>query len=353
MSKLTSSRQTGRLMLDLEGHSLTSAEEKILQSPAVGGVILFSRNIKDAAQVAALTAEICSLRPDILLAVDQEGGRVQRLKQGFTRLPAMRQLGHLYALNPAVALTASRLIGQLMAAEVINVGLDISFAPVLDIDYHQSEVIGDRAFASDTKILIELAQTFIEGMHLAGMAATGKHFPGHGYVAGDSHTCLPLDERSLKEIQASCLKPFQALASQLQGIMPAHIIYTEVDDQPAGFSKLWLKMLRQEFNFSGVIFSDDLAMEGASQAGSFPQRAAAALKAGCDQVLVCNNPKAALEVLEWMESQEIEACSKVTALKAQPPSSSNWLESPEALLARQLAEYLTANDLQSVLHLLN
>lgn len=341
-----------KLMLDLQGLSLTNAEQQLLKRPRVGGVILFSRNIEDAAQVAALTAEIRSIRADILLAIDQEGGRVQRLKEGFTRLPAMRELGHLYELNPAAALDTARLIGQLMAAEVIDVGLDLSFAPVLDLDYGASQVIGDRAFSSNLDNLIALAQAFIKGMHQSGMAATGKHFPGHGYVAGDSHTCLPLDKRPLEEIQASCLKPFVALAGQLQGIMPAHIIYTAVDEHPAGFSKRWLKMLRKELHFTGMIFSDDLAMAGASQAGSFPQRAAAALKAGCDQVLVCNNPPAAIEVLEWLESQEFEACSKITALKAQSPSSSNWLASPEALLARQLAEHLVAKDLQSALYLL-
>lgn len=341
-----------KLMLDLQGLSLTPAEEQLLLRPSVGGVILFSRNIQDAAQVAALSAEIRSIRPDLLLAVDQEGGRVQRLKQGFTRLPPLRELGRLYELNQAAALDTARLIGQLMAAEVIQVGLDISFAPVLDVDYQRSEVIGDRAFASDINTLIALAQSFIKGMQLAGMAVTGKHFPGHGYVAGDSHTCIPVDERSLENIQASCLKPFVALASQLQGIMPAHIIYTSVDPQPAGFSKVWLKMLRKELNFTGMVFSDDLAMEGASQAGSFPQRAAAAFEAGCDQVLVCNNPTAALEVLDWLETQDLEPCNKVAALKAQPAISNNWLKSPEALLARQLADHLVAKDLQSVLHLL-
>jgi len=341
-----------KLMLDLQGLSLTPAEEQLLLRPSVGGVILFSRNIQDAAQVAALSAEIRSIRPDLLLAVDQEGGRVQRLKQGFTRLPPMRELGRLYELNQAAALDTARLIGQLMAAEVIQVGLDISFAPVLDVDYQRSEVIGDRAFASDINTLIALAQSFIKGMQLAGMAVTGKHFPGHGYVAGDSHTCIPVDERSLETLQASCLKPFVALASQLQGIMPAHIIYTSVDSQPAGFSKVWLKMLRKELNFTGMVFSDDLAMEGASQAGSFPQRAAAALEAGCDQVLVCNNPTAALEVLDWLETQDLEPCTKIAALKAQPATSNNWLNSPEALLARQLADHLVTKDLQSVLHLL-
>jgi len=340
-----------KLMLDLQGLKLTPAEEQLLLRPSIGGLILFSRNIQDADQVAGLTAEIRSLRPDILLAVDQEGGRVQRLKKGFTRLPAMRELGRLYALNQAAGLDAARLIGQLMAAEVIQVGIDISFAPVLDIDYQTSEVIGDRAFATDIHSLIELTQAFVNGMHRAGMAATGKHFPGHGYVETDSHTALPIDARSLETIQASCLMPFVALASQLQGIMPAHIIYSSVADQPAGFSKFWLKMLRNELNFTGMIFSDDLVMEGASQAGSFPQRAAAALEAGCDQVLVCNNRDAALEVLDWLETQDLEPCNKIATLKAQP-NNNNWLSSPEALLARQLAEYLVTKNLQSVLHLL-
>lgn len=339
-------------MLDLQGTALTTSEAQLLKSTVIGGIILFSRNIKDAAQVAALCADIRSIRPDILLAVDQEGGRVQRLKKGFTHLPAMRELGKLYEINPTVALDAARLIGQLMAAEVISAGLDISFAPVLDIDYQTSEVIGDRAFATEINALVELAQAFIQGMQLAGMAATGKHFPGHGYLADDSHTCIPVDPRSLEAIKASCLKPFVALAGQLQGIMPAHIIYSEVDKQPAGFSKFWLEILRKELNFTGMIFSDDLAMEGASQAGSFPQRAAAALEAGCDQVLVCNNPEAALEVLKWLETQDLETCNKLAALKAQPPTSSNWLNSPEALLARKLAKHLVAKDLQSVLHLL-
>ena len=339
-----------KLMLDLQGVSLTSAEEQLLMRPSVGGVILFSRNIQNAAQVAALSADIRSIRPDLLLAVDQEGGRVQRLKEGFTRLPAMRELGKLYELNSSAALDASRLIGQLMAAEVIHAGLDISFAPVLDIDYQTSEVIGDRAFATDISTLIALAQAFVQGMHQAGMAATGKHFPGHGYVAADSHKAIPVDRRSLEEIEASCLKPFVALAGQLQGIMPAHIIYSSVADQPAGFSKFWLTLLRKKLNFTGMIFSDDLSMEGASQAGGFPQRAAAALEAGCDQVLVCNNPDAAIEVLNWLETQDLEPCNKIAALKAQPASSNNWLTSPEALLARKLAEYLVTKDFQSVLH---
>ncbi|WP_245944304.1 beta-N-acetylhexosaminidase [Marinospirillum perlucidum] len=342
----------GRLMLDLTATSLTEEEKALLQRPSVGGVILFSRNLETADQVAALTAEIKALRPELLLAVDQEGGRVQRLKEGFTRLPPLRRLGDLYELDAQAGLQASRLLGQLMASEVISVGLDISFAPVLDIDHGQSEVIGDRAFASDPEILIKLASAYIEGMQLAGMAATGKHFPGHGQVAGDSHTMLPRDERSWEDLMASCLKPFIALAQQLQGIMPAHVIYPAMDGRPAGFSRPWLDWLRGPLNFSGMIFSDDLTMAGAAEAGGYPQRAQAALDAGCDQVLVCNHREGALQVADWLEAENISACERASLLAARLPVTTNWQASPEALLARQLAEKLVNRDLQAARHLL-
>lgn len=342
----------GRLMLDLEGQQLSAEERQLLQRSPVGGVILFSRNIVDQQQVAELASEIRALRPELLLAVDQEGGRVQRLKEGFTRLPAMRQLGYLYDLNAAAALDASRLIGQLMAAEVLDAGLDFSFAPVLDLDYGSSQVIGDRAFAADTGTLIRLAAAFIDGMQRAGMAATGKHYPGHGHVSGDSHTCLPVDERSMTELRATCLKPFVALADKLQGIMPAHVIYTALDNRPAGFSRPWLDLLRQELRFTGMIFSDDLAMAGAVEAGSFAQRAESALAAGCDQVLVCNDPAGARDVLTWMEKTSVTPCSMASALRARPAAGRGWLQSPEALLARQLAARLVEDDLQSAIHLL-
>lgn len=342
----------GRLMLDLQGQQLSAEEREVLQRAPVGGVILFARNIVDKQQVSALCAEIRALRPELLLAVDQEGGRVQRLKEGFTRLPPMRQLGRLYDLHVEAALDAARLIGQLMAAEVLDAGLDMSFAPVLDLDYGSSQVIGDRAFAADSGTLIRLAAAFIDGMHRSGMAATGKHYPGHGFVAGDSHTCLPVDERSMAELQNSCLKPFVALADKLQGIMPAHVIFTALDNRPAGFSRPWLDLLRQELKFTGMIFSDDLAMAGAVEAGSFAERAESALAAGCDQVLVCNDPAGALEVLIWMEQQQISSCHAASALKARPAAGHNWLQSPEALLARQLAVRLVDDDLQSAIHLL-
>lgn len=342
----------GRLMLDLSGTQLDREEAELLQHPCVGGVILFARNIESAEQVGHLCGEIRALRPELLLAVDQEGGRVQRLREGFTRLPALRQLGYLHDLNPEAALQGSRLLGQLMASEVLDAGLDFSFAPVLDLDYGQSEVIGNRAFSANTSQLIALADAYIAGMQAAGMAAVGKHYPGHGYVSADSHTTLPVDYRPLQEIKSSCLQPFAALASQLQGIMPAHVIYTALDQQPAGFSRPWLQLLREELNFTGMIFSDDLAMEAAAVAGCYPQRAEAALAAGCDQILVCNNRPAALEVLEWMQAQPLGACDKAAALQARLPTSRHWQESPEALLARQLAEQLVSHDLHTALHCL-
>lgn len=343
----------GRLMLDLTGTQLEPEEAKLLQRSAVGGVILFARNIESAAQVARLCGEIRALRPELLLAVDQEGGRVQRLRDGFTRLPPLRQLGRLYDRNESAALQASRLLGQLMASEVLDVGLDFSFAPVLDVDYGCSELIGDRAFAATPSVLIALADAYITGMQQAGMAAVGKHYPGHGYVSADSHTSLPVDSRSLEEIKSSCLQPFAALAKKLQGIMPAHVIYTGLDSQPAGFSLAWLDLLRQELGFTGMIFSDDLAMEAAAVAGYYPERAEAALSAGCDQILVCNNRPAALEVLAWLETRPVDACDKAAAMKARLPTSRHWQQSPEALLARRLAEQLVNNDLQTALQSLS
>ncbi len=294
----------GSLMLDLDGLTLTEVEKELIQRPHVGGIIFFARNFQSPEQVQALVAEIRALRPELIIAVDQEGGRVQRFREGFVKLPPMKVFGDLYAQDANEARSLSYQCGWLMAAEVLAVGVDISFAPILDVDCGISQVIGDRAFHADPQIAVVLLREFIRGMHDAGMAATGKHFPGHGSVAADSHIALPIDDRSWDEIEALDLKPFQALAGELQGIMPAHVIYSKVDPQPAGFSRFWLQdILRERLKFDGVIFSDDLSMEGAVATGSFAERAYAALDAGCDMVLVCNHREGALQVLDALEKR--------------------------------------------------
>ncbi|MFZ5562312.1 MAG: beta-N-acetylhexosaminidase [Pseudomonadota bacterium] len=292
----------GALMLDLEGLALTAAEQDLVRHPHVGGIILFARNFDGVEQVTALVQSIRALRPGLIIAVDQEGGRVQRFREGFVRLPPMKVFGDLYARDPGEARQRSYQCGWLMASEVLAVGVDLSFAPILDVDCGISRVIGDRAFHADPQIAVTLLREFVRGMHDAGMAATGKHFPGHGSVAADSHLALPVDERSWAEIEAHDLVPFARLARELQGIMPAHVIYPKVDANPAGFSPFWLQdILRSRLGFDGVIFSDDLSMEGAVATGSFSDRANAALDAGCDMVLVCNHRAGALEVLEALE----------------------------------------------------
>lgn len=292
----------GQLMLDIEGIALSADERALLQSPAVGGLILFSRNIVDPAQVAALVAELRAVRPELLIAVDQEGGRVQRLRNGFARLPPMRVFGTLWDRDREAAIRAATECGWLMAAEVLAVGIDISFAPVLDLDFGQSAVIGDRAFHRDPVAVTALASAFIHGINEAGMQAIGKHFPGHGFVAADSHIEIPRDTRTIGELEADDLIPFRRLASRLGGVMPAHVIYEGIGPDPAGFSHYWLQdVLRGALGFDGVIFSDDLSMEGATVAGSFTDRARVALDAGCDMVLVCNHRAGAIEVLAYLE----------------------------------------------------
>jgi len=297
---------SGSVMLDLRGTQVDADEFDLLTHPQTGGLILFSRNVVSPQQVAELCDQVRAVRPDILIAVDQEGGRVARLRQGFTPLPPMRKLGDLFDLDEQSALQLAQQCGWLMAAEVLSLGIDISFAPVLDVDTGNSAVIGDRAFHSDPDVASKLISRFIQGMHEAGMCCTGKHFPGHGSVAADSHHAVPVDERPLDAIRALDLVPFQQLSAQLDAVMPAHVIYSSVDPQPAGFSRFWLQtVLRQELKFDGVIFSDDLCMEGASVAGGFAERAAAAMAAGCDMVLVCNNQAAAWDVLRALESQPV------------------------------------------------
>lgn len=330
----------GPLMLDLEGTALSDDERDLLTQSPVGGVIFFARNISSKAQFMALTAEVSALRPELLLAIDQEGGRVQRLREGYTILPPMQRLGTLFAEDSTHGAELLHNTGWLLAAEMIASGLDFSFAPVLDLDSSHCEVIANRSFSLDPAIASAAAGFFIEGMAEAGMAATGKHFPGHGGVTADSHLEIPYDARSLAELQSKDLVPFKALSSKLQGIMPAHIVFPEVDSNAVGFSSYWLhNILRDELAFEGVIFSDDLSMKGAGQLGSYAERAEAALSAGCDMVLVCNNRQGALEVLEFLQTR-VEAYSspRLPIMKAQKQwqwvellNDTRWLATREAL----------------------
>lgn len=330
----------GALMLDVEGLSLTDAEKDLLKHPHVGGLILFARNFESVEQVRALVAEIRAVRPEIIIAVDQEGGRVQRFRVGFVRLPPMKVFGDLYGQEPQRARLLAYQCGWLMAAEVLAVGVDISFAPILDVDCGISQVIGDRAFHADPKIAVVLLREFIRGMSDAGMAATGKHFPGHGSVAADSHIALPIDDRSWAEIESHDLLPFRELSGELQGVMPAHVIYSKIDPNPAGFSRFWLQdILREQLRFDGVIFSDDLSMEGAVATGSFSDRANAAMDAGCDMVLVCNHRAGALEVLEALSKRgQLPDQRRFQALKGRGKfdwqglqQSPHWLSAVEAV----------------------
>ncbi len=296
--------QMGRVIWDLKGTELTQEECEKLAHPQTGGIILFTRNYENPEQVQSLIQSIRALRENIIIAVDQEGGRVQRFKEGLTLLPPAGLLGLFYKKDPEGALKLAEQCGWLMASELSSLGVDLSFAPVLDINLGLSEVIGNRAYSDNPTEVVVLAQSFIMGMHLAGMAATGKHFPGHGGVLADSHLDLPIDNRSWEVIERCDLKPFQLLINHLDAIMPAHVVYSQCDDQPAGFSEFWLKsILREKLGFRGIIFSDDLSMEGAAGVGGYALRAQTALNAGCDLVLACNNPEGAAIVLEALERE--------------------------------------------------
>lgn len=288
-------------MLDLQGFAVETREIHKLRHPGVGGVILFSRNYESHDQLKDLVREIRELRgSEFLIAVDQEGGRVQRFRNGFTRLPAACRYAEGCRDRPRDALKLAETAGWLMAAELLSTGVDLSFAPVLDVDCGISTIIGDRAFSTEPAIVADYASAFRCGMRSAGMAAVGKHFPGHGGVALDSHLALPVDDRGFAELAGRDLVPFRRLIREgLEGIMPAHIVYTRIDARPAGFSDYWIgQVLRADLGFDGMVFSDDLSMSGAGYAGSWGDRVKAALAAGCDMVLICNQPDAAESVLE-------------------------------------------------------
>jgi beta-N-acetylhexosaminidase len=297
----------GRVMLDVAGLRLTAEEKERLRHPRVGGLILFARNFESPAQLRALTSEVRTLcEPQLLVAVDHEGGRVQRFREGFTRLPPMRAIGQC---APRDRLRVARAAGAVIAAELQAHGVDFSFAPVLDVDYGSSSVIGDRAFCDDPATIAELAGAFVTGLDAGGMAAVGKHFPGHGYASADSHFEMPVDDRDLAAIEASDLVPYRRLIGQgLAAVMPAHVVYPKVDPRPAGFSPVWLReILRGRLGFTGVVFSDDLSMEAASQGGGVVERGRAALAAGCDMVLLCNAPDAAAALVEGLDSSPLDA----------------------------------------------
>ncbi len=299
----------GPLMVDLVGETPTAAEIDFLRHPAVGAVILFARNYRNKTQVRALIDEIKALRsPALLVAVDQEGGRVQRFTSGFHKLPALADIGDIYDRDRARGIAFAEAAAQLMATEILQTGVDFSFAPLLDCRHPRSMVIGDRAFHRNPAVICELANAYVAGMNRAGMAATGKHFPGHGGVATDSHAQLPIDSRTFAEIENRDLIPFAHLANQLGGIMTAHVLFENVHEQPPTYASFWLKgILRKKLNFNGVIFSDDLSMQGAAGGTKATQdiatRCKAARNAGCDMMLVCNNPNGAHQAADGIADE--------------------------------------------------
>jgi beta-N-acetylhexosaminidase len=283
------------VILDIAGLELTADDRRRLQHPLTGGLILFARHWQNRAQLTALCAEVKALREDLLICVDHEGGRVQRFRtDGFTHLPAMRRLGELWMRDALTATDAASAAGYVLGAELRACGVDLSFTPVLDLDHGPSGVIGDRAFHRDPRVVAMLAKSLMHGLLRAGMANCGKHFPGHGHVAADSHVAVPVDKRSLKAILTDDARPYEWLSTTLTSVMPAHVVYPKVDARPAGFSDRWLKdILRGQFGFTGAVFSDDLSMEGARHVAgrstlSYAEAAALALDAGCDLVLLCN-----------------------------------------------------------------
>ena len=293
----------GPLMLDIGNVQLSAEEREILAHPLVGGVILFTRNYADPEQLAALVSAIHGLRsPPLLVAVDQEGGRIQRFREGFTSLPPARLSGQVYDHDNDAGRRLAEATAWIMAAELRAAGLDLSFAPVLDLDHGVSSIIGDRAFHHGAEAVGELGRAWLLGMRRAGMAATGKHFPGHGAVRGDSHHMLPVDNRPLEEIRRHDLKPFERLIRlELPAMMMAHVEYPAMDAMPASLSRCWIvRELRERLGFTGAVFCDDLSMRGAAGAGDYAARARAALEAGCDMLPVCNNRAGVMAILQGL-----------------------------------------------------
>ena len=347
----------GPVMLDVEGLVLTESDRKRLLHPQTGGVILFARNYQSPQQLKALVDDIHAVRnPRLIVAADQEGGRVQRFKDGFQRLPAMGLLGDLYDRDKQQSIELTETVGWIMAAELLFYGIDLSFSPVLDLGHKISSVIGDRAFHTDPDTIIHLANALIRGMQQAGMEAVGKHFPGHGSVEGDSHHVMPFDRRALSTIEAHDLKTFKSvIKTHLTGIMMAHVIYDQVDELPAGYSPLWIQqVLRGQLKFDGVVFSDDLSMSGAASVGGYAERAKVSLEAGCDMLLVCNNPQGADEVLDYLADYNNPVSQlRLVRVHGRPPkqnkklfNSRQWSQSVEKLQAfMHESELLQSGDL--------
>ncbi|MGE5339645.1 MAG: beta-N-acetylhexosaminidase [Gemmatimonadota bacterium] len=314
----------GPVVVDLAGPELTPAERTRLTHPRVGMVILFARNYASSEQLRALCDEIHALRtPPLLIAVDHEGGRVQRFRRApFTAVPAMEALGRLWDRDVMLACRVAVSTGFVMGAELRAHGVDLTFAPVLDLDWSRSSVIGDRALHGDARVVAMLANHLCHGLALAGMANCGKHFPGHGWPRADSHVDVPVDERALQAILDADAAPYRWLGTSLASVMPAHVVYPQIDSMPAGFSRRWLQqILRQQLGFNGAVFSDDLSMEGARVAGSYAARAQAALDAGCDFVIVCNDAAGAEQVLEavrWKRSAAFD--ERLTRLAPRGPA---------------------------------
>ena len=303
------------LMIDIEGPFLSQEDIELIGSPHVGGIILFERNFLDRNQITDLCFEIKSKKPEIIIAVDQEGGRVQRFKKGFSQIPPMQRLGDLVSYDKYAGLDLCKNAGWLIASELIASGIDLSFSPVLDLDQDLSSIIGDRAFSDQIDIVIECARAFIFGMNEAGMACVGKHFPGHGSISEDSHLEKPIDRRALNEIEKKDLIPFKELINNLDGIMTAHILFPEVDERITTFSKIWIKqILKEQMKFEGMIFSDDLSMEGTSEFKSFYDKTKNAIISGCEMILICNNREGAKDALKYFEENKIEASEKTFSM---------------------------------------
>lgn len=344
-----STYNAGPIILDVEGLTLNKHDIRRIRHPLTGGVILFGRNFQSRKQLTALNKSIKQVRADILICIDHEGGRVQRCKtDGFTHLPAMRRLGDLWmrtgpqASSAITAMKVATASGYVLATELKACGVDFSFTPVLDLDYGRSGVIGDRSFHHNPEIVYVLAKSLNEGLRLGGMANCGKHFPGHGWVEADSHIAIPKDDRLLRSIESDDMKPYEWLDISLASVMPAHVIYPKVDALPAGFSRIWLQtILRKKLKFNGVIFSDDLSMEGASVAGDVVQGAQLALKAGCDAVLICNRPDLADRLLNELSVTPKKFSESSMRLKKLFPQihSQSWDD------LQKDAEYLHAKDL--------